>query len=80
MTQEKGEGWDTFHLKGIVEGYRMRTLYADRVVITVGNTTSDASGIQENCFQLNLLKNLHRFVLCAVQHRDSLIVPEFKRL
>lgn len=58
----------------------MRALYADRDVITVGKATCGASGIQENCFQLNLLKNLRRSVFFAVQHEDALIVPEFKRL
>lgn len=80
MTQEKGEGRDTLHLKGILEGYRMRALYADKDVIIVGNSTCGASGFQENCFQLNLLKNLHCFVFFSVQHEDSLIIPEFKRL
>lgn len=58
----------------------MRALYADRDVITVGKATCGAWGIQEDCFQLNLLKNLHHFVFFAVQRGDSLIVPEFKRL
>lgn len=74
MTQEKEEGQDTFHLKGIKEGYRMTALYADRDVVTVGKATCGASGTQENCFQLNLLKKLHRFVVFAVQHGDSLFV------
>lgn len=58
----------------------MRALYADRDVITVGKATCGASGIQENSFQLNLLKNLRRSVFFAVPHEDALIVPEFKRL
>lgn len=58
----------------------MRALYADRDVVTVGKTTCGALGIQESCFQLNLLKNLHHSVFFSMQHEDSLIVPEFKRL
>lgn len=58
----------------------MRALYADRDVITVRKATCGVWGIQEDCFQLNLLKNLHHSVVFAVQHEDSLIVPEFKRL
>lgn len=80
MTQEKGEGQDTFHLKGIKEGYRMTALYADGDVVTVGKATCGALGIQENCFQLNLLKKLHHLVVFAVQRGDSLFVHEFKRL
>lgn len=57
----------------------MRALYADKDVITVGKATCGASGIQENCFQLNLLKNLVALYFFAVQHEDALIVPEFKR-